>query len=79
VLCVLKFSQKSELLFPFTNIIQYVYVYIYIYIYIYKGLRWSRGSVLAFSAEAVGFLRAKKILSTPSFGGEVDLRHVKDP
>jgi hypothetical protein len=23
------------------------------------------------SAEAVGFLRAKKILSTPSFGGEV--------
>ena len=40
-------------------------------------LRWSRGSVLAFGtqgsnpAEAVGFLRAKKILSTPSFGGEV--------
>ena len=37
-------------------------------------LRWSRVSVLAFSsnpAEAVGFLRAKKILSTPSFGGEV--------
>ena len=44
-----------------------------------KRLRWSRGSVLAFGkfagsnpAEAVGFLRAKeKILSTPSFGGEV--------
>jgi hypothetical protein len=44
-----------------------------------KRLRWSRGSVLAFStqfvgsnpAEAVGFLRAKKILSTPSFRGEV--------
>jgi len=45
-------------------------------------LRWSSGSVLAFRtqvcgfkkkkkpAEAVGFL-AQKILSTPSFGGEV--------
>jgi hypothetical protein len=37
-------------------------------------------------AEAVGFLRAKKILSMPSFGGEVKpsvpfraLRHVKEP
>ena len=37
-------------------------------------------------AEADGFYRAKKILSTPSFGREisrlsnvVDLRHVKDP
>jgi hypothetical protein len=33
-------------------------------------------------AEAVGFLRAKKYLSTPFFGGEVKpsvpLRHVKD-
>jgi hypothetical protein len=30
-------------------------------------------------AENVGFLRAKKILSTPSFGGEVAvLQHVKD-
>jgi len=40
-----------------------------------RRLRWSIGSVLAFGsnpAEAVGFLRAKKkILSTPSFGGEV--------
>ena len=44
-----------------------------------KRLRWSRGSVLAFGtqvrgfkpAEAVGFFRAKKIVSTPSFGGEV--------
>ena len=44
-----------------------------------QRLRWSRGSVLAFStqvrgfnpAEAVGFLGRKKILSTPSFGGEV--------
>jgi len=45
-----------------------------------KRLRWSRSSVLAFGtqvrggshpAEAVGFFRTKKILSTPSFGGEV--------
>jgi len=42
-------------------------------------LRWSRGSVLAFSTQVCGFkhgrsrriFRAKKILSTPSFGGEV--------
>ena len=42
-------------------------------------LRWSRGSVLAFSAqyagsnptETVGILGRKIILSTPSFGGEV--------
>jgi hypothetical protein len=38
---------------------------------IFKRLRWSRGSVLAFSTQVRGFLRAKKILSTPSFGGEV--------
>ena len=42
-------------------------------------LRWSRGSVLAFSTQVRGFkpgrsrriFRAKKILSMPSFGGEV--------
>jgi len=42
-------------------------------------LRWSRGSVLAFSTQVCGFKpgrsrrisRIKKILSTPSFGGEV--------
>ena len=47
--------------------------------YFQKRLRWSRGSVLAFSTQARGFkpgrsLRifgAKKILSTPFFGGEV--------
>ena len=45
----------------------------------YSKLRWSRGSVLAFSTQVCGFkpgrsrriFRAKKILSTPSFGGEV--------
>ena len=44
-----------------------------------ERLRWSRGSVLAFSTEVRGFkpgrnrriFRAKKILSTPSFGGGV--------
>ena len=42
-------------------------------------LRWCRGRVLAFSTQVRGFkpgrsrriFRAKKILSTPSFGGEV--------
>jgi hypothetical protein len=59
-----------------------------------QRLRWSRGSVLAFGTQVGGFkpgrsrriFRAKKILSTPSFGGEVKssvpcraLRHVKEP
>ena len=42
-------------------------------------LRWSRGSMLAFSTQVRGFkhgrsrriFKGKKILSTPSFGGEV--------
>ena len=42
-------------------------------------LRWSRGSVLAFSTQVCGFkpgrsrriFKGEKILSTPSFGGEV--------
>ena len=45
----------------------------------YLRLRWSSGSVLAFSTQVCGFktgrsrriFRAKKILNTPSFGGEV--------
>jgi len=44
-----------------------------------KRLQWSRGSVLAFGTQVRGFVpgqsrrifRAKKILGTPSFGGEV--------
>jgi hypothetical protein len=44
-----------------------------------QRLRWSRGSVLAFGTQVRGFapgrnrqiVRAKKILSTPSFGEEV--------
>ena len=42
-------------------------------------LRWSRGSVLAFGTQVLGFkpdrsrwiFQGEKILSTPSFGGEV--------
>ena len=59
-----------------------------------QRLRWSRGSVLAFGTQIRGFkpgrsrriFKGEKILSMPSFGGEVkpsvpclDLRHVKDP
>jgi len=44
-----------------------------------ERFQWSRGSVLAFGTQVRGFtpgrssriFRAKKILSTPSFGGEV--------
>jgi hypothetical protein len=57
-------------------------------------LRWSTDSVLAFCTQGRGFkpgrsrriFRSKKILSTPSFGGEVKqsvpcraLRYVKEP
>jgi hypothetical protein len=60
----------------------------------WERLRWSRGSVLAFGTQVRGFkpgrslriFRAKNILSTPSFGGELKpsvpcraLRHVKEP
>jgi len=46
---------------------------------IFKRLQWPRGSLLAFGTQVRGFtpgrsrriFRAKKILSTPSFGGEV--------
>jgi len=48
-------------------------------VYTLHRLRWSRGSVLAFGTQVRGFkpgrshriFRAKKILSTSSFGGEV--------
>jgi len=49
------------------------------HIYTLHRLRWSRGSVLAFGTQVRGFklgrshriFKGKKILSTPSFGGEV--------
>jgi len=48
-------------------------------LYILQQLWWSRGSVLAFSTQVCGFkpgrsrwiFKGEKILSTPSFGGEV--------
>ena len=51
----------------------------YVIYCILQWLRWSRGSVLAFGTHVRGFtpgrsrriFRAKKILSTPSFGREV--------
>jgi hypothetical protein len=59
-----------------------------------KRLRWSRGTVLFFGTQIRRFkpgrssriFQGEKILSTPSFGGEVkavmshvaDLRHVKE-
>ena len=41
--------------------------------YFVRRLRWSRGSVLAFGTQVRVFApgRSEKILSTPSFGGEV--------
>jgi len=52
------------------------------YIY-YIWLRWSRGSVLAFSTEVCGFLGRKNpqhaFLRRESKAHVVDLRHVKDP
>jgi len=51
-------------------------------VYLYEHrLRWSRGSVLPFSTQVRGFkpgggrriFKGEKILSTPSFGGEVKL------
>ena len=55
-----------------------LYIYIPLYISLMR-LRWSRGSVLAFSTQVRGFkpsrslriFKGEKILSTPSFGGEV--------
>jgi len=52
--------------------------FIFLY-YRFKRLRWSSGSVLAFSTQVRGFkpgrsrriFKGEKILSTPSFGGEV--------
>ena len=57
---------------------KYIIIFYFILI-IYLWLRWSRGSVLAFSTQACGFkpgqsrriFKGEKILSTPSFGGEV--------
>jgi len=55
------------------------YFYSFIMVWILRRLRWSRGSVLAFGTHVRGFkpgrsrqiFKGKKVLSTPSFGGEV--------
>ena len=55
------------------------HVFFFLFFFALYCLRWSRGSVLAFSTQVRGFkpgrsrriFRAKKILSTPSFGAEV--------
>ena len=63
-----QFSYQGEIL-----------VLYYIWINTVHWLRWSRGSVLAFGTQVRGFkpgrsrpiFKGEKILSTPSFGGEV--------
>ena len=66
-----------RILLSFLTLCKFWY-YVHIYIYMYDiRLRWSRGSVLAFSTQVCGFklvrriFRAKKILSAPSFGRKV--------
>jgi len=52
----------------------YIYnIYIYIYIYIYKRLRWSRGSVLAFSTQVWGFKpgRSRRIFRAKKSSGRL--------
>ena len=41
-------------------------------VYNLHRLRWSRGSMLAFGTQVRGFKPDEKILSMPSFGGEVN-------
>jgi hypothetical protein len=51
----------------------------FFWLFKFQRLRWSRGSVLAFGTQVRGFkpgqsrriFKGEKILSTPSFGGEV--------
>jgi hypothetical protein len=62
------------------NIVNFIMQSSFHFIDLYLNrLRWSRGSVLAFSTQVYGFIpgrshqifKGKKVLSTPSFGGEV--------
>ena len=59
---------------------KFFYIFIYfVYLFPENRLRWSRGSVLAFGTQVRRFkpgqspwiFKGEKILSTPSFGGEV--------
>ena len=76
-MCLIKFQMKlaSEI----HHEILCLFIYIYLNFTLLKWLRWSRGSVLAFGTQVCGFkpgrtrriFHGEKILSTPSFGGEV--------
>ena len=47
---------------------KYIYEFLWFFLKcVLKRLRWSRGSVLAFSTQDCGFKPREKILSTPSF------------
>jgi hypothetical protein len=73
-LTILLFVLKLLLLFVTLLHLHYIYIYIYVYLNL-----WSRGSVLTFGTQVRGFksgrslriFKGEKILSTPSFGGEV--------
>jgi len=79
--CLFPFTPDSfESVYMYVHVCVCVCVCVCVYIYIYR-LQWSRGSVLAFSTQVRGFkpsrsrriFKGEKILSTPSFGGEVKL------
>ena len=65
-------------IFYFLFFVFYLFIYFYFILFFFFAL-WSRGSVLAFSTQVRGFkpgrshwiFKGEKILSTPSFGGEV--------
>ena len=69
-------QEKLKIHLYFTTVRLYIFSQQYL---TYQRLQWSRGSVPAFSTQVRGFkpgrsrriFRAKKILSTPSFRGEV--------
>ena len=79
-LCYIQCYFAREIYFYFT-LVYYYYYYYYYYpcYYLCNRLRWSRDSVLAFDTQVLGFnpgqsrriFKGEKILSTPSFGGEV--------
>jgi hypothetical protein len=59
--------------------ITFIHPFIKVHMYYGLQLRWSRGSVLAFSTQVHGFkpgrsrriFKGEKFLNTPSFGGEI--------
>ena len=77
------YNVLPETFLVLTNIDRHIFINVHWYscqvTVILERLRWSRGSVLAFSTQVRGFkpgrsrriFQGEKILSTPSFGGEV--------